>query len=145
MRPVATPAGAKSCCRCGKVKPLSAFYWLASRNYHMHACKVCHLIRRGEQDRARGGAIREHEARPEVRARLREQKAAHARTSKGRATAAAYRRSPLGKILHARRQARYKARHAADPVARARAEEKVARIDAELSRRDPGRYAARTP
>ena len=128
-------AGAKHCTKCGRLKPLGAF-WADARtpDGKRSACKVCGGITRAERDR-----------RPEVRARERERQARPQRLERRRAgyrrrRAAllarhrAYQGTPLGRLLHNRRSARYRLRRAADPARAARIAATVALYDAEIAR-----------
>jgi hypothetical protein len=133
MKPVV--ADRKTCSRCCKVKALDAFYHdRKSALGRSSWCRVCKRIDTGERHQTEAYRIwlTAYLARPDVRERKRE--AERRRAGRRKAPGRAYVKSPWGKLINGRRQARYRLAHATDERRRARLRELVGEYDAELRR-----------
>jgi hypothetical protein len=134
----AIPAGAFRCSRCRKIKSACAFGWDNSKNRHQSWCRTCKRIGSGEQREKPEYKewLAAYLARPDVKAR----RAAADRKSKQkparRATMKAYMQSIRGRLMWARRNARYDLKRATTDRGRAGAAALIAAITAEIERYD---------
>jgi hypothetical protein len=133
MKPVI--ADRKPCSHCGKVKALDAF----NRDRKMKLgrsswCRVCKRIDTGarHQTEAYRAWLAAYLARPDVQERKRE--AQRRRAGRRKAEQREYVKTPWGRLINGRRQARYRLAHETDERRRARLWELVGEYDAELQR-----------
>jgi hypothetical protein len=132
----ATLLDRKTCSRCGKVKPIGAFYWRPSKGRPSPSCRSCTRLHKTslEQSPEYVAARAAHRARPEVRERERVLKALRDRKPERVARRAEMRRTPLARLKQCRYKARGLLRRATDPARVARLEALIAMHTREIDR-----------